>query len=996
MDQIGWTVIETQFDPSQLHHSETVFTLGNGYLGTRGSFEEDYEGATPATFIHGVYDDVAVMHTELVNCPDWLSLVIVVAGDRFRLDEGKVLDYQRQLDLRWGLLSRDVLWRSPLGHTVHLHFERMISMADEHVLVLRCQVTPVDFSGAISVEASLNGYPDNHGVRHWEWLNQGSDAARVWLHLRCSSSGLELGMATQLTCSEKDAVVRATGRERGNPTLTTTFLAQPGQTVTLEKVVSVFTSRDVSAPGVAALERLLSLPKYPMLLAAHGAVWDELWRDCDVVISGDPTAQLAVRYNLFQLLAAAPRHDDRVSIPAKTLSGFAYRGHVFWDTEIFIVPFLTFTQPLVARNLLSYRYHTLEGARRKAHEAGYEGAMFAWESASTGDEVTPRWVSGPDGELVRIWCGDIEVHINTDVAYAVWHYWQATGDSEWMQLFGAEIILDTAVFWGSRVEWNALLHCYEIRDVIGPDENHERVNNNAFTNRMVQWQLETALAVLDWLRDYNPSHSAILELKLNLTSKRLQHWADIVRHMLVLHNPETGLIEQFEGFFDLEDVNWAEYSERTQSMQAILGIEGANQRQVLKQPDVLMLLYLLRESALNTRQTSSDYRQLLRTNWDYYTPRTDHTKGSSLGPAIHAILACDLGLSTEAYEHFMRAALVDLKDVRGNASEGIHAASTGGVWQAVVFGFAGVRIGETGPIVDTPHLPPSWTRLQFRLNWRHQWYEFDISRTEVKVTKPENRTEELGLLASGMTYSPVKPDHSCTLSIRGVIFDLDGVLTDTSEFHYRGWKQLADEQGIPFDRLANERLRGLSRRDSLLLLLGERQLTEAELQEMMARKNSYYEKFIQSLTSADLLPGAGALLDELRGAGVKVAIGSSSKNARTVIQRLGIADQVEAIADGYSVERPKPAPDVFLHAAKQLGLEPAQCLVVEDAAAGVEAALAAGMWVVGLGPVERVGAAHVVRESLSGVRWGDLLATLNQTELLASTIPVASQDSSLV
>ncbi len=394
MDQIGWTVIETQFDPSQLHHSETVFTLGNGYLGTRGTFEEDYEGATPATFIHGVYDDVAVMHTELVNCPDWLSLVIVVAGERFRLDEGKVLDYQGQLDLRWGLLSRDVLWRSPLGNTVHLHFERMLSMADEHVLVLRCQVTPVDFSGAIAVEASLNGYPDNHGVRHWEWLNQGDDAARVWLHLRCGS-GIELGMATQLTCSEKDAAVRATGRERGNPTLTTKFLAQLGQTVTLEKVVSVFTSRDVSAPGVAALERLLSLPKYPMLLAAHGAVWDELWRDCDVLISGDPTAQLAVRYNLFQLLAAAPRHDDRVSIPAKTLSGFAYRGH-----------------------------------------------------------------------------------------------------------------------------------------------------------------------------DYNPSHSAILELKLNLTSKRLQHWADIVRHILVLHDPETGMIEQFEGFFDLEDVNWAEYSERTQSMQA--------------------------------------------------------------------------------------------------------------------------------------------------------------------------------------------------------------------------------------------------------------------------------------------------------------------------------------------------------------------------------------------------------------------------------------------
>jgi kojibiose phosphorylase len=990
MDKNGWTVIETKFDPAQLHHSETIFTLGNGYLGTRGTFEEGYSGACPATFIHGVYDDVPVMHTELVNCPDWLSLVVVVAGERFSLDQGQVLGYQRQLDLRWGLISRNVLWRSPAGHTVYFHFERMISMADEHVLVLRCQVTPVDFSGAISVEASLNGYPDNQGVRHWEWLNQGVDATGVWLHLRCSNSGIELGMATQLTCSEKDAPVRATGSS-GNPTLTTTFQAQPGQTVTLEKVVTVFTSRNVSAPVVAAQERLLSLPRYPTLLAAHGAVWDELWRDCDVEISGDPTAQLAVRYNLFQLLVAAPRHDDRASIPAKTLSGFAYRGHVFWDTEIFIVPFLTFTQPQIARNLLSYRYHTLEGARRKAKAAGYEGAMFAWESASTGDEVTPRWVSGSDGKLVRIWCGDIELHINADVAYAVWHYWQATGDDEWMQLEGAEIILDTAVFWDSRVEWNAVRCCYELLDVIGPDENHERVNNNAFTNRMVQWHLETALSLLDWLRDTRPEQAAFLKQKLNLTPERLQRWVDIVRHILVLHEPQTGLIEQFEGFFDLEDVNWADYSSRTQSMQAILGIEGAKQRQVLKQPDVLMLLYLLRGSPLKTRLSSSDNRQILQTNWDYYTPRTDHTYGSSLGPAIHAILACDLDKSTEAYEHFMRAALVDLKDVRGNASEGIHAASTGGVWQAVVFGFAGVRLTETGPIVETPHLPPSWTRLKFRLNWRHQWYDFDLSGTEVKVMQPENKAEELGRLVEGLTESqaPLNP-KSCALSIQGVIFDLDGVLTDTSEFHYRGWKQLADEEGIPFDRLANERLRGLSRRDSLLELLGERPFTEAELQEMMARKNSYYEKLIQSLTPADLLPGAAALLNELRAAGVKVAIGSSSKNARIVIERLGIADRVDAIADGYSVERPKPAPDVFLHAAKQLGIEPEQCLVVEDAASGVEAALAARMWVVGLGPNERVGAAHVVRKSLSGVRWAQLLVALKQTEMFAPTIPVAS------
>ena len=213
------------------------------------------------------------------------------------------------------------------------------------------------------------------------------------------------------------------------------------------------------------------------------------------------------------------------------------------------------------------------------------------------------------------------------------------------------------------------------------------------------------------------------------------------------------------------------------------------------------------------------------------------------------------------------------------------------------------------------------------------------------------------------------------------------MLTDTSEFHYQGWKQLADEEGIPFDRLANEKLRGLSRQDSLLQLLGERRVTEEALQEMMTRKNGYYEKLIQSLSPSDLLPGAETLLDELRAAGVKVATGSSSKNARTVIERLGIAGRMDAITDGFSVERPKPAPDIFLHAAKQLGLAPAQCLVVEDAASGVEAAVKAAMWVVGLGPVERVGTAHVVRKSLEGLHWTELLAQLKQTQLSSSGVP---------
>lgn len=967
MNAAEWTVIETaeaEFYPTQLHHKETVFTLSNGYLGTRGSFEEGYPGASPATLVNGVYDDAPLVSPELVNCPDWLPLTILIGSnaetgalpDRFRLDQGTILSYQRWLDLYRGVLNRRVRWRSPAGHTLDLWFERFVSLADEHVLALRCRVTPLDFDGPIEVHASINGYAENQGILHWDWLDQAGKENTTWLHVRTRHTGIELGMAARLIVTGAEEVHTSITGFQSYPTVIAKFNGQAGKAVMLEKLVTIFTSRDTATPLQAAKDKLEALPEYASLLVDHEAAWAAVWKDSDIVIEGDFTAQLAIRYNIFQMVSAAPRHDDRVSIPAKTLSGFAYRGHIFWDTEIFILPCLILSQPELARNLLNYRYHTLPGARRKAEAAGFKGAMYSWESADTGDEVTPTWITIPHRkDLIRIWCGDIELHISTDVAYATYQYWQATGDDDWMQARGVEMILDTAVFWGSRVEWNPKEDRYEIRDVIGPDEFHERVDNNAFTNRMVQWHLKTALQVLEWLRQTYPDRAAALEEQLDLSVDRLHHWTDVIHKLWVPQDANSGLIEQFQNFFKLEDINLAEYEPRTRSMQTILGIEGANERQVLKQADVLMLLYLLRQGVFVNGSEGYD-RQTLQINWDYYVPRTDHTYGSSLGPPVHAILGCDLGKPNEAYEHFMRSALVDLADVRGNACEGIHAASTGGVWQAVVYGFGGVQLTEAGPIA-TPRLPDGWTRLKFNLRWHGKTYEFDL-RSEATST------------AAAATAKPASP------SIQGVIFDLDGVLTDTSEFHYLGWKRLADEENILFDREKNEALRGVSRRDSLLRLLNGRAVTEAELQEMMERKNRYYLELIKTITPDHLLPGVSVLLQDLRSVGIKVAIGSASKNAREVVQRLGIADQIDVIADGHSVAHSKPAPDVFLYAAAQLGLEPATCIVVEDAASGIEAALRAGMWAIGLGPKERVGTAHVTLPNLDGVRWADLMDKL--------------------
>ncbi len=729
MNETGWTITETEFDPARLHHQETVFTLGNGYLGTRGALEEGYPGARPATLIHGVFDDAPIVHTELANAPNWLPFVLLVNGERFRMDRGELLDYRRTLDLRRGLLRREIRWRSPAGHTVDIHIERFASLADPHLLAIRYQVTPLDFDGWIEFRAGINGHVDNDGLVHWDWVDQGNEISTVWLHSRTRGSGLELGQAAGLLIQGGREVRRQVMDCHNNPTAVAKCRVEQGNAVVAEKLVTVFTSRDLEPERQvvdAAMNKwggfFETRSYYEELRAAHETAWAEVWDASDVIIEGDDAAQQAVRYNLFQLLIAAPRHDDRVSIPAKTLSGFGYRGHVFWDTEIFIVPFFTHTQPEIARNLLMYRYHTLPGARRKAKENGYEGAQYAWESAATGDETTPRWVPGPAGELIRIWTGDIQIHISADIAYTVWHYWQVTGDDEFMRDYGAEIILDTAVFWGSRAEYNAERDRYEINDVIGPDENHEHVNNNVFTNRMAQWHLETALETLAWLRREHSSKAAELEEWLALSPERLAHWADVIGCLHILHDPETGLMEQFEGFFELEDIDWQALQPRRRSIQSLLGIERTNQVQALKQGDALMLLYLLGDRYdLETK----------RVNWDYYSPRTDHTYGSSLGPAIQAILACELGMPEVAYEHFMRAALVDLEDVRGNAADGIHAASAGGLWQAAVFGFGGLRLTDAGPVAN-PRLPSHWTRLQFRIQHKGQWYDFDLRQESAK------------------------------------------------------------------------------------------------------------------------------------------------------------------------------------------------------------------------------------------------------------------------
>lgn len=957
----NWIISEEPFETNNLSSKETVFTIGNGYLGTRGTYEEGFPGETAATLLHGVFNDTPIGFTELANTPNWLDMRFYFNGQIFRLDEGKILSYSRSLDLRTATLKREVTWLSPAGNTLRFEFERFASLANEHLLALRCRITSVDYRGSLEMRASLAGHVENNGWTHWNWQGQGKTEENiVSLCLQTKKTQITLCEAFHLKLIGEIPIQEEYWDSMGAPELVLKTTLQSGQAICVEKLVSVFTSREPSDPKSSAISTLQSAKEkgYELLRKEHCAQWEEEWKYSNILIEGDDKADRAMRYSLFQLLIAAPRHDDRVSIAAKSLSGFGYHGHVFWDTEIFILPFFTYTRPEIASNLLRYRFHTLEGARKKAKEKGFEGACYAWESAATGEETTPRWALLADGGLVHIWCGDIELHITVDVVFAIYQYWQMTGDDDFMLNFGAEIILDTARFWGSRVEWNASEDRYEISDVIGPDENHDHVNNNAYTNNMVRWNLQKGLEILAWLKTKSPEKADLLEKKLDLTSKRRVDWQAVTEKIYTGFDETTGLFEQFSGFFDLQPLDLPSLEPRTRSVQSMLGIEGTQKVQVIKQPDVLMLLYLL----------DHEYDdEILKTNWDYYAQRTDLTYGSSLGPAIQAIMATRIGDIEEAYRLFMLAAGTDLEDKRGNAGEGIHAATHGGLWQACVFGFGGLKFTPDGPVASM-HLPAGWKRLQFGIQYRGQRYEFDLhadSKNDVLPMKKE-------------TYIK-KP--SMDISISGAIFDLDGVITDTSEFHYLAWKRLADEEGIPFDRNMNEALRGVSRLESLQKILNGRKRSEEQMQRMMERKNNYYLEFLSGLTRDNLLPGVLSFMQDATQHSVKLAVGSASKNTYLVLEKLGILDQFDVVSDGFSVMHVKPAPDLFIHAANQLQIQPEHCIVFEDAEAGIKAALDGNFWAVGIGPKERVGAAHAVISDFLELDWKTLIGKLDKKDM---------------
>ncbi len=692
-----WLLIEEGVDLAREREIEAILTTANGYLGIRASIAEGDRLSRPWIFVAGIYVADGDLGPRFAVLPHWLQVNVTVEDQYLSLGLGRVLEHRRLLDMRQGALFREWRQQDPSGRITRLTYLQLASLADRHIILQSVAVTAENYVGRITLVSRLGPRDaSNPDVA----VTLAEPTAMV---MRVSQMDVAIATASELqvlTTSRTENRAGAQGDEWS-------WEANLGETVRLDRISTVFTSREVLSPAKAASDHIASTRERGLatVVRAHVDAWGRRWDAAGVRIVGDKEAQRALRFASYHLIAATNPADEHVSIGARGLTGEAYRGHVFWDTEIYMLPFYIFTDPPAARSLLMYRYHTLGAARRKAKAHGYKGALFAWESADTGDETTPRSVVAPDGRSVKILTGEMEHHISADIAYAVWHYWRGTGDDAFMIAAGAEILVETARFWASRAQMEQDGHAH-IRQVIGPDEYHEMVDDNAYTNIMAIFNLQCAADAAVILEREQTREWQRLSARLGLTEE-VQSWRALAAKLLTGFDTATKLIEQFAGYFQLEEIDVAGQRGRPMPLDMSLGPERVRRSKAIKQADVVAL------SALLWEKWPIEVHDV---NFRYYEPRTAH--GSSLSPALYALVAARLGDAKLAQAYFRQTAEIDLANM-GNAAGGVHMGALGGLWQAAVFGAAGLKAREDGIALD-PHLLPGWTEIIFSVQWRRR------------------------------------------------------------------------------------------------------------------------------------------------------------------------------------------------------------------------------------------------------------------------------------
>lgn len=766
----NWTIRYSGFDEKEHPLQEALCTLGNGYFATRGALEmeKDNDYNYPGTYLAGGYNrmkskiqDKIVENEDLVNWPNWLYLTFKIGEDDwFSLKDNEILEFETILNMKEAILERKMKFKDKKNRITSIVSKRLVCMTNYHSAAIQWELVPENWSGKITIRSGIDGDIINNNVARYSDLNQDHievlekgefNDSSIYLHSRSKQSRINVAQAARTHIyldEEKQDIEQKKIEKKGFIAGDFTIKCIEKKTLKIEKIASFYTSRDfaISDPLTESKTLINRMVNFVDLENSHKLEWDQIWYYNDINLKTEETLdQLVLRLHNMHLYQTVSYNsiDKDIGIPARGWHGEAYRGHIFWD-ELYIMPFINLHHPQLSLSLLMYRYRRLNEARYLAKEAGFKGALFPWQSGSNGREETQKLHLNP---ISGRWLRDVshlQYHVNAAIPYNVWHYYQSTGDVDFLFSHGAEIILSTALFWGSIAEYNESKQRYEIKGVMGPDEYHTRypdaeepgLNNNAYTNIMAVWVLQHAVDLLELLDD---KACADLRKKVRFDKKDIEKWKDITKKMYVPFDKENKIIQQFEGYENLKELDWEhyykKYGKKSLRLDRILENEGdsCNYYKASKQADVLMLFYLFSEEELTGIFKKLGYEfnaETIPDNIEYYRKRTAH--GSTLSQIIHAWVYARHHRD-ESWQRFKETLMSDFKDLQGGTThEGIHLGAMAGTLDLIQRCYTGLEIRDD-VIWFNPELPDDIKELSFNLRYRGHWMKLYINNNKLII-----------------------------------------------------------------------------------------------------------------------------------------------------------------------------------------------------------------------------------------------------------------------
>ncbi len=752
-----WRLVETSPQGMPIGVSETLFNLSNGYIGLRANPPEGRDSAEHGTFINGLHETWQIRHAEdafglaregqtIVNAPDAKPMRLYIDDEPLRLSVAEIEDFERCLDFREGVLRRRFIWRTPGGKRVRVSASRMVSMQEKHLAVMSLEVELLDSDAAIVVSSQILNRQDGGDEYHDKAAAQGDELdprraealdervliptfqaedeiGRSTLAFRCSHSKMTVACSMDHELSvngpegEQLRIDSNQLTEEDSASVIYHVNAPAGTVLRLEKYVSYHSSRHVAGRELAfRCNRTLNRAMRVGLrsLEENQNEWlERFWERSDVEVHGQPEIQQAVRWNIFQLIQASARAEIQ-GVPAKGMTGTGYGGHYFWDTEIYVMPFLTYTNPPLARNALRFRYGMLEAAYQRADELSHDGALFPW-----------RTINGLESSAYYA-AGTAQYHIDADIVFSLMKYAYASGDEDFLLREGIDLLIATARFWMSLGFFNPDRTEFQIHSVTGPDEYNTVVNNNLYTNVMAEFNLRAAANVVKQMQETRPEAYREFANRHHLEDAEILEWDEAADRMYVPFDETNGIHPQDDQFLLRKRWNLDD-PELGPKRPLLLHYHPLTiyRHQIIKQADVVLALFL-QGQRFTMEEKKADY--------DYYDPLT--TGDSSLSAVVQSIMAAELGYTEQALDFFMRGLFVDLADLHGNTADGVHVASAGGVWQSLVYGFGGFR-DYGGHYSINPHLPEEWEALTYRVTVKGSRLKVTVRGRTVEVVRED-------------------------------------------------------------------------------------------------------------------------------------------------------------------------------------------------------------------------------------------------------------------